>query len=234
MKNNNKNCLALAGLGLALLLPVKTTLANGNDSIYTAFSQYAAEWEQWAWTIPRSVSPLLDLTGESCMVAQRGSVWFLAGVAVTNENGVGVANRTCTIPEGKWLFFPIANSVGFDSPGVCGQEESLSLQELRASSKATIDSVKNPTALVDGKPVKYTKRVQSNVFELSLPEDNVFDTFCGELNVPAGVYSPAVDEGYYAAVEPLRKGKHTIIIRSEGGFTQDITYNLNIVPVKLK
>jgi len=42
-----------------------------------------------------------------------------------------------------------------------------------------------------------------------------------------------VDDGYYAAVEPLEIGKHTLVIHAEGAFKQDITYNLNVVPVKL-
>lgn len=234
MKIKTRRCLAIVGLGV--LLPLHPTWANEEANVAEAFKQYAVEWEQWAWSIPRSVSPLLDLTGESCMIAQRGPVWFLAGVAVQNENGVGVATRSCTIPEGKWLFFPIANTYWFDTPGVCGQDNnSLSIEALRKGAADAIDQVKKPSALVDGKPINYMKRVKSGVFDISFPEDNVFDNFCGDLGgFPAGTYSPAVDDGYYAAIKPLKKGKHTIVIHSEGGNKQDVTYNLNIVPVKLK
>ena len=50
------------------------------------------------------------------MVGQSGSVWFLAGIF-----GGGSATRTCAVPAGKALYFPVLNSVNINAPNVCGQ-----------------------------------------------------------------------------------------------------------------
>lgn len=73
---------------------------------------------------------------------------------------------------------------------------------------------------------------------MALPEENVFDEQCAESGgVPAGVYSPAVDDGYYVRLSPLEVGNHTLRIRSKipsEDFTLDVKYKLIVVPVLLK
>lgn len=66
-----------------------------------------------------------------------------------------------------------------------------------------------------------------------LPEDNVFDPLCTPLNVPAGVYSPSVDQGLYVNIDNLKPGLHTLHFQANGPFTQDVIYHLVIVPVSL-
>ena len=49
-----------------------------------------------------------------------------------------------------------------------------------------------------------------------------------------GIYSPAVDDGYYVKLNPLAVGSHTLHIHAEqpsAGLVLDVTYNLNVVPV---
>lgn len=65
----------------------------------------AAEWWQWVLSIPESVNPLLDETGDDCVVGQRGPIWFLAGTFFG-----GTAERECPVPSGTRLFFPVINS----------------------------------------------------------------------------------------------------------------------------
>jgi len=53
--------------------------------------------------------------------------------------------------------------------------------------------------------------------------------------VPAGIYSPAVDDGFYVQLNPLKVGSHTLHFHAENpGFVEDVTYNLTVVPVLLK
>jgi hypothetical protein len=221
--------LAIVGLiGLGLLIPLKVALADS-----PSFQELSAEWWQWVLSIPTPINPELDTTGEHCMVGQRGSVWFLAGTS-----GGGSATRTCAVPEDKVLFFPVINSVNIDTPNVCGQGPArLSVQELRALSAAFIDGATNLAVEVDGKPITNVRRVQSPVFAVALPEDNLFDAPCtgaGLGNAPAGIYAPAVDEGFYVGLEPLQVGDHTLHMHAENpsaGFTLDVTYNLTVVAV---
>src|SRR5262245_54265141 len=69
------------------------------------YGRWAAEWWQWALGIPAAGNPLIDTTGEDCAQRQVDNVWFLAG-SVSGDPVV----RTCEIPLGKSLFFPIINT----------------------------------------------------------------------------------------------------------------------------
>jgi hypothetical protein len=144
------------------------------------------------------------------------------------------------VPEDTTIVFPVTNSININSPNVCGQgPENLTVKNMRATSKSTIDTVTDLSVFVDGVPIKKTlvQRVQSQVFEVALPEDNVFDKPCvdaGLGNVPGGIYSPAVDDGYYVALQPLKPGGHTIQFHAAGGGgSQDVTYSLTVVSVSL-
>ena len=69
--------------------------------------------------------------------------------------------------------------------------------------------------------------------KISLPEDNVFGAPCG-VPVPAGIYSPAVDDGFYVLLKPLSLGRHTLHFHAEssvGPFVQDVMYELTVVRV---
>ena len=57
-------------------MPMKRVLADADED---SFKKLSAEWWQWALSIPASVNPQRDGTGENAFVGQRGSVWFLAG-----------------------------------------------------------------------------------------------------------------------------------------------------------
>jgi hypothetical protein len=95
MKSHTRHLIAIVGIiGLRLMMPLNMAFADSPP-----FEQLSAEWWQWALSIPVSENPLLDETGEKCVVGQRGSEWFLAG----NFAG-GRTTRTCTVPEGKTLF----------------------------------------------------------------------------------------------------------------------------------
>jgi hypothetical protein len=227
MNNNTKRFVAIIGMGLALMMPINRALAD-------SLEQLSAEWWQWALSIPTSVNPQTDTTGKNAVVGQRGSVWFLAGVF----NGGTVVRNMVFVPQGTALFFPVINSVNINTPNVCGQGGPLTVSELRAASAASIDKATNLSVTVDGIAIKKLRRVKSQVFSVALPEDNVFNTPCGGPgSVPAGIYSPAVDDGFYVLLDPLSVGNHALHFHAENpsqNFIQDVTYNLTVVPVSLK
>jgi hypothetical protein len=215
--------IAIGGLGVGLLLPLNRAVAD---------SQLSVQWWQWALSIPTSINPQLDPTGENCMVGQRGSVWFLGGTF-----GGGSATRTCAVPEDTLLFFPVINSVNINTPNICGQgPANLRVKELRAAIAPFIDGATNVAVEVDGEPIRNLHRDQSKVFEVALPEENVFNAFCAGGN-PAGIFSPAVDDGVYVQLNPLKVGEHTLHFHAENpgaGFVLDVTYDLTVVPVLQK
>ena len=222
----------IVGALVALTMPAQMAFAGGEDAS-TPLPVLTAEWWQWEISIPSDHNPQLDTTGEDCMVGQRGLVWFLAGVGAG-----GPATRTCSVPEGNTLFFPVINYVNINAPNVCGQgPENMTVKEMRASSKAFIDPVTNVKVQVDDHKDVKARRVQSQVFEVAIPGDNVFNAPCGGPGtVPAGIYSPAVDDGYYVILEPLKPGKHTIHFQAEQPSQPktDVIYDLTVIPVLLK
>ena len=145
------------------------------------------------------------------------------------------------VPEGTALFFPIINGVGINTPNVCGQgKKDLTVSEVGAMAADQIAGAANLSVTLDGVAITISPPVQSGVFAVALPENNVFDSPCtvaGLGDVPAGIYSPAVGDGFYVLLGPLKKGKHTLHFHAENAsqnLTQDVTYNLTVVPVSLK
>lgn len=228
MKSNTRRFITIVGIGLGLMMPRTMAFADSPN-----LEKLTAEWWQWALSIPTSINPQLDTDGRNCMVGQRGSEWFLAGIF-----SGGSATRACAVPEGTVLFFPVINTVNFNTPNVCGQgPENIPVRDLRRLSAASIDGATKLSVIVDGRPVANLQRVRSQVFEVALPGDNVFNPLCGGPGtVPAGIYSPAVDDGFYVMLAPLRGRTHTLHFHAENpsqSFVGDVTYNLTVVPVLL-
>jgi hypothetical protein len=222
-----RNLAAIAsGVTLWSLLSTGVAVAQTD-----AYKQLSAEWWQWVLSIPASVNPLVDATGEDCMVGQHGTNWFLAGTFFG-----GAVTRSCDIPEGATLFFPVINSVGFDTPGQCGQTDPIAASVYREGAAAFIDGATNLSVTLDGHAAAPMHRTVSPVFEVALPADNLFAGFCTP-PLSAGIYSPAIDDGFYVRLKPLAVGSHTLQIHAEqpdAGFVLDVTYNLNVVPVVTK
>jgi len=72
----------------------------------TSQADWSRAWWQWAGSFNRAESPVADRSGENCHLKQNGPVWFLAGTYGTQRT-----IRTCKVPRGKYLFFPIINYV---------------------------------------------------------------------------------------------------------------------------
>jgi hypothetical protein len=237
MKLYTRHVVAVVAVGLCLV--ASSSEAGPNSSSFEKeappeeLRRLSAEWWQWALSIPTSVNPLrppIDPTVENCMIGQRGPIWFLpGGVAVPT------ALPPCTVPEGKELFFPAVNAMEANSPNVCGQgPEDLSVEKMRSDNAAFVDNVSHLKVTLDGKPIHHLHRVQSDVFDITLPEDNIFDALCAG-DSPAGVYSPAVGDGIYVFLKPLDAGTHTLQIQATSGdISVDTTYHLVVVPVKLR
>lgn len=221
----------IIGAAVGLILPMQLVFADSGATA-GSLSELTAQWRQWAYSIPTGQNPQEDTTGQYCMVGQRGPIWFLAGVFLG-----GSATRACSIPEGTTLFFPATNQDDFNSPGVCGESsENVPVKDLRAYTKDIIDSVTDLAVQVDGHYANdLIQRVKSIVYATTLPIDNVFNAICGGPgSVPAGVYSPSVDDGLYVMLKPLKVGQHTIHFHAEGGGgLQDVKYTITVVPVSL-
>ena len=172
--------------------------------------------------------PVLDMTGANCGVGQSsGPVFFLAGAATTEP-----VTRTCTVPAGKVLFFPIINAEcsTVEPPPFHGDNA----QELRTCVAAFVDGVEKSTleVTINRKKVRHLDRfrAQSPLFEFIMPAEDNF------LGLPGVTSGSSVSDGYWLMVKPLSSGNH--VIHFEGafvagpgaGFSQDVTYNLTVTP----
>lgn len=199
-------CIAVPLL-LASLNSVAQTdvLAKPDDLIAGATqSEWSVRWWQWAFSFDRARSPISDRTGEMCAYRQSGEVWFLAGTYGTRRT-----ERTCTVPLGKVLFFPLINYVTFRGEGT--KESCMSL----AARAAALTN--DPSALVldiDGKRFNglASHRLATPCFGL----------------IP-GQPKDAVSNGYYVAIQPLPRGKHVLNFGGVlPGMIQAVTYTLTV------
>jgi hypothetical protein len=164
-----------------------------------SWEDWSAEW--WKWLLPTSDSnsPVNDADGELQGIAQhQPNVFFLAG---THQKKV---ERTCRIPAGKAILFPVATMSAsyLEFPNLQNEgelrrcaEEGNQVDDM----KLTIDG-----AVIDrGKLEKY--RVKSPLFEVTLPDNNIHQYV-------QGGKTKAVSDGYWAFLKPLPPGEHTLII----------------------
>jgi hypothetical protein len=158
------------------------------------YADWSAKWEQWLISMPTQVNAATDPTGKNCAQNQNGPVWFLAGTSG------GSAERTCTIPIGKAILFPIINSECSyaDTPSV-KSESALVTCAQQDPSRAT-----NLQASVDGVTLQQLAkyRVTSPLFTVTYPPNNLF-------GAPVGT-TQMVADGFYVFLQPLSSGKHEI------------------------
>ena len=194
-----------------------------------SYSEWAAEWWQWAWSIPADQNPVLDTSGVNAAVGQKGEVWFLAGTF-----GGGTVQRECQVPFGKVLFFPIMNQSWFTGPYDLPPytDPPLTVPQIRDVIEAIADTFADLACEVDGKAVQHLEayREQSPVFSATFQENSTVTS--PDYPIPAGTYGPCMDDGLYVMLAPLRPGKHTLHFHgtsSYWGITLDTTYELTVV-----
>ena len=189
----------------------------------------SAQWWQQVLSIPTAANPLTEVTGANCMVGQRGNVWFLTGIF----NSGGTLSRSCSVPEGVSLFFPIVNSLQVNIPNTCGQRGPMSVDKMRVIAAVFIDGISGMTATLDGAPLAGITRIKSIPFVSAFPVENIFVAPCNG-DLPAGIYSPSVDDGYYVKLDGLSVGKHTLHFTATSSafqFNSNVTYTLNVKSV---
>jgi hypothetical protein len=196
-------CAVWVGLG------ARYAEANNNPGVVpidgsaqrAVYGNLAAAWWQWATETPTNKNALVDTTGKNCASNQTGSVWFLAGTL----DGSSVT-RTCTVPQGTYLFFPLSNDFygAFLTDPADQRTEDFVRSQVECIEGAIV------TATIDGVPVNNPQHYleTSSLFSIQLPKNNVFGVTAAE--VPKLTLSPVADEGYYLYLYPLAPGYHTI------------------------
>jgi hypothetical protein len=181
------------------------------------YGQWSARWWQWVLSIGVADNPLLDTTGAKCGQAQSGPVWYLAGSTANDP-----VERSCTVPAGKALFFPLVNAFEAGNPPPPPRPS------FKTELAAVRRDVKGETgfATIDGRTLKNVQQyhTESPDFGISLTADNIY-------SAPAGLYAPTAAAGLFLMLRPLSPGSHTIKFGGTlpvSGVNPDITYHLTV------
>jgi hypothetical protein len=240
------------GMGLAAMPPLAR--GQGETQVYgKTYGEWSAQWWQWAHSIPASSSPVLLEGNVDCTLGQRAPVYFLAGKAaqVPEDSAqlpiILTGARTCTIPQGVALFFPIVNAEIINAPGdtICTDAavgRPCTVEEKRQILDFGIIGARNfcgAAVTLDGTPPYQlaTVRTQSPPYKLVIGADDV-------LGAPPGtVDTEVVSDGFWMLVPPLPRGPHTLTFKGsfclpqdgtdpssplEPFFSVEMTYNLTV------
>jgi hypothetical protein len=207
----------LAQTELQGLNPNPGVIPAGSMPLGKSYGEWSRLWWQWLISIPIDENPGLDTDGSFVALNQSGQVWFLAPNYAQGQVDV----RYATIPAGKMLFIDIAALVG--SPAIGDPEDPDALRQVLTEA---VDAIVEIVFEVDGRALQDMEsyRVQSPLFTLEFPEDNVF-------GVVPGTYYPSAAEGYYAMLAPLSCGEHVIHIYTNFGpifGTSEVTFHLTV------
>ncbi|MCM2515152.1 signal protein [Streptomyces griseoincarnatus] len=189
-----------AGAGIAAVALV-ATLAGCGGRAATAEGRLSSEelqgrWWTWASTEPAPTNPVGDEDGSACGRNQPEDVWFLAGTFGTQ------AERTCAVPEGVPLAFPLVNMFG--TPADC----------------ADFMSTAEGSAVLDGEKVDADAHQAESVEIRSGAGNPVTGT--------DGSFS-AHGCGLWVQLPAPEPGEHSLEIRGRsGGFSVGVDYNLTV------
>ncbi|HZY18397.1 MAG TPA: hypothetical protein VFE82_07940 [Ramlibacter sp.] len=171
-------------------------------------ADWSQRWWEWAGSFDREESPVADRTGALCGSGQSGDVWFLAGTYGTQRTV-----RTCRVPRGKYLFFPLINYVVVRRP-----DRATSCEAVASSAASITEGVSALVLEIDG--VRH-----GDLHRHRLATRGCFDI--GARTPERIRVYPAAANGYYVMLQPLPPGRHTL---NFGGalpsMLQAVTYSL--------
>jgi hypothetical protein len=190
-------CLVFALLTSATVFAQGTQLLAPSESVNGVSQAVLSQrWWQWAMSFDEGKGPINDLDGKDCAANQPADVWFLAGT----YEGEPVS-RTCKIPAGRPIFFPLVNYIYFPY----GQNN-VSCASMKRQVAALSDDVKNLSLELNGKALRVSKAYRQVT-------PNCFDA--GANKRPPTKISPSAANGYYVALAPLPKGTHKLRFSGE-------------------
>lgn len=214
-------------------------VAPVNSKAYgRSYGEWSAEFWKWEFSLPVDHHPLFD--SADCSAGQSGHVWFLGGTFVTFQPAPGViegtATRTCFVPSGTALFFPVINNECSTMPGDQLPGFGTSPDDLRACARFASSHIVpgTPSVTLDGVAINGLSQydITSPLFNFGpLPNDNLF-------GAPAGATGSSVSDGIHLMLHPLSVGSHTLHFYGELDLTdvlgfkfiEDITYTLHVTP----
>jgi hypothetical protein len=154
-----------------------------------SFSEWSARWWQWLLSIPKSLNPAMDPSGQNASIRQPDSnVFFLCQ---TIEGVKQRPSRKICINRGTSIFLPIINWISNF------YEHGKSEKELIEIATQRMDTIGNIEFNLDGMNIQGLEKYRflSKFFTVELPKDNVLDLPPGEARL--------ISDGYWVFTEPI-------------------------------
>jgi len=257
MITSSRKLWLVAGLAIVLVAVSSAARAAGVGNLVVdphstvsglTYGEWGAAWWQWVLAIPPcstgpidpnhptacagTPAPNFDPTGASCGLDQSGPVWFLAGTAYNTET-FGAPTRSCTIPAGKYIFFPIINLIDdWPCPPAFhfNPAPGKSLEDFLTNDANTYFTPVPPMDVeVDGVTLPQPFRYRATSPLVGFTADPGW-----AVNDPCITGTPEVGvaDGFWVMLRPLSVGHHTLHFRggASPGFVTEVTYHLTITP----
>lgn len=186
----------------------------GQEFSGKSYNELASKWTNWLVAEPIATNPAFDPDGRFCDRNQHGNVWFLASTFA------GIVDRTCEVPAGKAIFLSLGGvfvSFSPDFPAASDPCSQMATDLERVRCDVNNDFPRAPgisfEVTLDGEPVEdlFAFRAQSQPggFTLRVPNPS----FLTDLGLAPGDRFPAVADGYFLFLKPLKPGVHTLNLR---------------------
>jgi hypothetical protein len=161
--------------------------------------QLGGQWWKWAFSMPADDSN--PLNGGDCMNGQADNGYlFLSGVYFDDTvPGADIAQRDCSVPAGRPLFFPVVNTEcsSIEVGSIWGGTNAAELAACLAAWSF------EGTATLDGEELDLVTAM-SGVYRIApLPDPNL-------LAAPAGTSGVSRAAGLYGWTAPLAAGEHEL------------------------
>jgi hypothetical protein len=184
------------------------------------YEEHVKNFWSWILGIPKGDNPAghqNDPSGKFCSIGQSASN---SSIFYLSFNDGGNSERSCKVPAGKGLFIPVMQVEWskLEAPG-------SSLEQLDKLSRTEQDRIGYMSLTIGDRTYRTEElkkyRVHTTPFKVVFADPPIFGV--------KGGLTETVADGYYVITEPLARGNYTVHFRSglmEGGFAQDIKYNL--------
>jgi hypothetical protein len=186
------------------------------------YKEWVAKWWNHNVKFGAEEHPRDNFSPERCNLDQKQSdpVYYLP------DNLSGEEERACTVPAGKAILAPQITGSCWDDNTDPRLKTEAGLRECSKEGQ----ELGTVTATLDGRELQGLEqyRVTSDVFNMTIPENNAFQS-------PSGTF-PAMADGFFVFLEPLTPGEHTLElqqsnidpVKPELNFASKTTYILTV------
>jgi hypothetical protein len=185
------------------------TFLKGSTPYGVPYEDWITKWWQWNMQIPKEQHPVVNPDLTKCPVGGSRNVSFLT------HSLQGKTEYSCTIPAGNSIMIPI-------STGECTSDEAKS-SVLADMIKCATEGDKYLTFDVTVDGVRLNGLDQnyaiSNIFNMTVPENNFLDLKPGQWKAGSG--------GYFAFLKSLPAGNHEVSVSARVTNPIDPSYNFN-------